>query len=264
MVEGGSDVVMWCTGHWVGAEPACPQWCGCSTHRESIYTALCSAHKGLGDGQRPSPSRQAHRPTPVSEGKGSGGRDLGGQGARVAGAPRREMQAGVNGGGDTLLTCVPSRRRSRNIPNLGLEVGVEIRDLRQRAGTQSGIAGGIDFSEGNTCRRAMPTLLAALPPQLKHLHARSSCTPATVRYTRVQKGGGAMGARCRGRGAPGLSNVRRPTRFIWPVPARRALPGPRSPSLAAISPSSEGLSGAHHADKTNFSGRGSPQDFLAQ
>ena len=40
----------------------------------------------------------------------------------------------------------------------------------------------------------MPTLLAALPPQLKHLHARSSCTPATVRYTRVQKGGGAMGA----------------------------------------------------------------------
>ena len=83
MVEGGSDVVMWCTGHWVGAEPACPQWCGCSTHRESIYTALCSAHKGLGDGQRPSPSRQAHRPTPVSEGKGSGGRELGGQRARA-------------------------------------------------------------------------------------------------------------------------------------------------------------------------------------
>ena len=40
----------------------------------------------------------------------------------------------------------------------------------------------------------MPTLLAALPPQFKQLHARSSCTPATVRYTRVQKGGGAMGA----------------------------------------------------------------------
>ena len=29
----------------------------------------------------------------------------------------------------------------------------------------------------------MPTLLAALPPQFKQLHARSSCTPATVRYT---------------------------------------------------------------------------------
>ena len=40
----------------------------------------------------------------------------------------------------------------------------------------------------------MPTLLAALPPQFKQLLARSSCTPATVRYTRVQKGGGAMGA----------------------------------------------------------------------
>ena len=38
----------------------------------------------------------------------------------------------------------------------------------------------------------MPTLLAALPPQLKHLHARSSCTSATVRYTRVQEGGGSM------------------------------------------------------------------------
>ena len=71
-------------------------------------------------------------------------------------------------------------------------------------------------------------------------------------------------ARCRGRGAPGPSNARRPTRFVRPVPARRARPGPRSPSLAAISPSSEGLSGAHHADKTNFSGGGSPQDFLAQ
>jgi len=223
VVEGGSDVVMWCTGHWVGAEPACPQWCGCSTHRESIYTALCSAHKGLGDGQRPSPSRQAHRPTPVSEGKGSGGRDLGGQGARVAGAPRREMQAGVNGGGDTLLTCVPSRRRSRNIPDLGLEVGVEIRDLRQGAGSQSRIAGGIEFSEQYTCRCAMPTLLAALPPQFKQLHARSSCTPATVRYTRVQKGGGAMGA---------LQGARRTGAFERPEADQVHLAGARSPSSA--------------------------------
>ena len=186
MVEGGSDVVMWCTGHWVGAEPACPQWCGCSTHRESICTALCSAHKGLGDGQRPSPSRQAHRPTPVSEGKGSGGRDLGGQGARVAGAPRREMQAGVNGGGDTLLTCVPSRRRSRNIPDLGLEVGVEIRDLRQGAVSQSRMTKGIELSVPTDFMCAMPTLLGTLPPQFKHLPMVSSCAPGTVRCACVQ------------------------------------------------------------------------------
>ena len=74
-------------------------------------------------------------------------------------------------------------------------------------------------------------------------------------------------ARCRGRGAPGLSNARRPTRFARPVPARRARPGPRSPSRAAISPSSEGLSGSHHADKTNFcGGEWAPSQgfFLAQ
>ena len=41
--------------------------------KASIYTALCSAHMGLGNGQRPSPSRQAHRPKRISEGKGSGG-----------------------------------------------------------------------------------------------------------------------------------------------------------------------------------------------
>ena len=81
------------------------------------------------------------RRRPVSVRKGSRGRELGGRGARVAGAPHGEMQAGENGGGDTLLTCVPSRLCSRNFPDLGLEVGVEIRDLRQGAGTQSGIAG---------------------------------------------------------------------------------------------------------------------------
>ena len=59
---------------------------------------------------------------PVSVRKGSGGRELGGQGARVAGAPRVEMQAGQSGGGDTYLSCDPARRRSQNIPNLGLEV----------------------------------------------------------------------------------------------------------------------------------------------
>ena len=36
------------------------------------------------------------------------------------------------------------------------------------------------------------TLLATLPPRFKYLPARSSCTLATVRYTCVQKGGGAM------------------------------------------------------------------------
>ena len=73
-------------------------------------------------------------------------------------------------------------------------------------------------------------------------------------------------ARCRGRGAPGLSNAWRPTRFIRLVPARRARPGPRSPSAEAISPSSEGLSGPHHADKTNFSGGQPPKakEVLAQ
>ena len=45
----------------------------------------------------------------------------------------------------------------------------------------------------------MPTLLAALPPRFKHLPARSSCTLATVRYTCVQKGGGAMCAQQRAR-----------------------------------------------------------------
>ena len=38
----------------------------------------------------------------------------------------------------------------------------------------------------------MSTLLAILPPRFKHLPARSSCTPATVRYTCVQKGVGPM------------------------------------------------------------------------
>ena len=160
---------------------------------------------------------------PVSVRKGSRGRELGGQGARVAGAPHGEMQEGENGGGDTFLTCVPSRLRSRNFPDLGLEVGVEIRDLRQRAGTQSGIAKGIDFSVNTSCRCAMPTLLATLPPQFKHLPARSSCTPATVRYTRVQKGGGAMGA---------LQGARRTGAFERPEADQVHLAGARSPSSA--------------------------------
>ena len=80
---------------------------------------------------------------PVSVRKVSRGRELGGQGLSVEGAPLAEMHASGNGGGDTHFTCVPSCLRSRNFPDLGLEVGVEIRDLRQGAGSQSRIAGGI-------------------------------------------------------------------------------------------------------------------------
>ena len=160
---------------------------------------------------------------PVSVRKGSRGRELGGQGARVEGAPLAEMHAGGNGGGDTHFTCVPSRLRSRNFPDLGLEVGVEIRDLRQGAGSQSGIAKGINFSEGYYSRCAMPTLLAALPPQFKQLHARSSCTPATVRYTCVQKGGGSMCA---------LQGARRTGAFERPEADEVCSAGARSPSSA--------------------------------
>ena len=169
--------------------------------------------------QQAGPSTDAR----ISEGKGSGGRELGGQGARVEGAPLAEMHAGGNGGGDTHFTCVPSRLRSRNFPDLGLEVGVEIRDLRQGAGSQSRIAGGIEFSDRNTCRCAMPTLLAALPPQFKQLHARSSCTPATVRYTCVQKGGGSMCA---------LQGARRTGAFERPEADEVCSAGARSPSSA--------------------------------
>ena len=69
----------------------------------------------------------------------------------------------------------------------------------------------------------MPTLLAALPPRFKHLPARSSCTPATVRYTRVQKGGGAMGA---------LQGARRTGAFERPEADQVHLAGARSPSSA--------------------------------
>ena len=69
----------------------------------------------------------------------------------------------------------------------------------------------------------MPTLLATLPPQFKHLPARSSYTPATVRYTWVQKGGGAMGA---------LQGARRTGAFERPEADQVYLAGARSPSSA--------------------------------
>ena len=160
---------------------------------------------------------------PVSARQGSGGRELGGQGARVGCAHRAEMQARGNGGGDTHLTCVPSRRRCRNFPNLGLEVGVEIRRPEAGAGSQSRIASGIEFSVQYTCRCAIPTLLAALPPQFKQLHARSSCAPATVRCVCVQKGGGAMCA---------LQGARRTGGFERPEADEVHSAGARSPSSA--------------------------------
>ena len=173
----------------MGPNPLAPGGAVGCIHTASICTALCSAHKGMGDGQRPSPSRQAHRPKRISDGKGRGGGEDVRQGARVEDAPSGEMQVGGDGGGDPYLSCVPSRGRSRNIQNPGLEVGVEIRRPEAGAGSQSGTAKGIDFSDGGCSRCAMPTLLATLPPRFKYLPARSSCTLATVRYTCVQKGG---------------------------------------------------------------------------
>ena len=58
-----------------------------------------------------------------------------------------------------------------------------------------------------------------------------------------------------------LQGARRTRAFERPEADEVCSAGARSPSLAAISPSSEGLSGAHHADKTNFSGSGSHWDF---
>ena len=189
---------------------------------------------------------------PVSVRKGSGGRELGGQGARVAGAPRLEMQAGQSGGGDAYLSCDPARRRSRNIPNPGLEVGVEIR--RPEAEGQA-VSRGLRREYNYLFRQTLCVQClhdwAPFPHSsstfLWSVHAHRALYAARA----CNRGVGPW-ARCRERSAPGLSNVRRPTRFIWPVPARRARPGPRSPSRAAISPSSEGLSGPHHADKNEF------------
>ena len=70
---------------------------------------------------------------------------------------------------------------------------------------------------------AMPTLLAALSPQFKQLPMVSSCAPGTVRCTRVQKGGGPMGA---------LQGARRTGAFERPEADQVYLAGARSPSSA--------------------------------
>ena len=190
------DVVMWCTGYRVlGPNPLAPGGADAAHNQQVFIPRSAAPGKGLGGGLRPSPSRQAHRPTSVSEGEGEWGRG----GCRAGRARGRctmwrdaSAEVGVNGGGGAYLSCSPSRGRCRNIQNPGLEVGVEIRRPEAGAGTQSGTAKGIDFSDTGCSRCAMPTLLATLPPRFKHLPARSSCTLATVRYTCVQKGGGAM------------------------------------------------------------------------
>ena len=70
---------------------------------------------------------------------------------------------------------------------------------------------------------AMPTLLATLPPQFKQLPMVSSCAPATVRCTCVQKGGGAMCA---------LQGARRTGAFERPEADEVRSAGPRSPRSA--------------------------------
>ena len=160
---------------------------------------------------------------PVSVRKGSRGRELGGQGARVEGEPCGEIHGRGNGGRDTYLSCDAARRRSPNIQNLGLEVGVEIRRPEAGAGSQSRIAKGTEFSQPYCSRCAMPWLLATLPPQFKQLHARSSCAPATVRCVCVQKGGGAMCAQQR---------ARRTGVFDRPEADQVRSAGARSPSSA--------------------------------
>ena len=137
----------------------------------------------------PQVQEQQDRPIgrrPVSVRKGSGERELGGQGARVEGEPCGEIHGRGNGGRDTYLSCDAACRRSPNIQNLGLEVGVETRDLRQGAGSQSRITKGIELSVPTDFMCAMPTLLGTLPPQFKHLPMVSSCAPGTVRCACVQ------------------------------------------------------------------------------
>ena len=79
-----------------------------------------------------------------------------------------------------------------NSSSLGLEVGVENRDLRQRAGSQSGNARGTDLSVLQHSLCAMPTLLATVPPRFKHHLTICLRARATVRCVWMQMGGGAM------------------------------------------------------------------------
>ena len=114
-----------------------------------------------------------------------------------------------------------------NSSSLGLEGGVENRDLRQRAGSQSGNARGTDLSVLQHFVCAMPTLLATVPPRFKHHLTFCLCARATVRCVWMQMGGGAMctlhlqGARARRTGA-----------FERPEADQVRSAGARSPSSA--------------------------------
>ena len=152
-----------------------------------------------GEAERPKRALQVARRQAPKVREGEWGKGWGARG-RVDG--RRTNRRGlVQWGRGGWRACNPEkgRRRRRDFPNPGLEVGVEIRRPEAGAGTQSGTAKGMDFSELGCSRCAMPTLLATLPPRFKYLPARSSCTLATVRYTCVQKGAGAMCAQQRAR-----------------------------------------------------------------
>ena len=173
--------------------------------------------------RQPGPTRQYLRGRGVGNGS-SGGRACSGQ---VNLAERSEMQARGTGGRDTYLSCAPSCRRCRTLKKRCLEVGAKIRRPGAGAGTQSGIAKGIEFSQPYCLRCATPWLLTTLPPRSPR---GSSTFPRAVHVHRppyaacVRKRGVGPCARCRGRGAPGLSNARSPTRFIRP--------GARSPCSA--------------------------------
>ena len=210
----------------MGPNPLPPGGAVGSIHTASIYTALCSAHKGLGDGQRPSPSRQAHRPTRVSEGKGSGGGEDVGQGARVEDAPAGEMQVGGNGGGDAYLSCVPFVV-VHEISNIQVwKLASRFGDLRQGQALNRGLQRELIFlsmdAQGVQCLHDWQLFPrgSSTFPRAVHAHWPPYATRACKR-------GVGPCARSRGRGAPGSSIARRPTRFAWQVPARRARPGPR-------------------------------------
>ena len=110
-----------------------------------------------------------------------------------------------------------------NSSSLGLEVGVENRDLRQRAGSQSGNARGTDLSVLQHSLCAMPTLLATVPPRFKHHLTFCLRARATVRCVWMQMGGGAM---CT------LQGARRTGTFERPEADQVRSAGARSPSSA--------------------------------
>jgi hypothetical protein len=207
----------------LGPNPLAPGDAG-GAHKLQVFIPRSAAHIRVWRTVRDRPPAARSIVRRASIGKaGEWGKGARGQGARMEGQSCGEIHGRGNGGRDAYLSRDAARRRSRNIPNPGLEVGVEIRRPEAGAGSQSRIADGIELSERNTCRCAMPILLGTLSPQFKQLHARSSCAPATVRYTRVQKGGGAMGA---------LQRARRTGAFEHPEAHQVHLAGARSPSSA--------------------------------